>query len=225
MKTATEVTGPQAQALELLAEDIRRHHKEVERNASAMVAAAIAAGKKLLEAKGGLKHGEFGPFLTYCGVSARSARVYMRLARNSADAAVLEADSIRAALDALAGPSRKRPAPPDLGPDAPRRSEAWQTARWVEAMVAQGRDRAEVAARAYSTPKPTDFAAASAIKRAIEHSCPDCGAKAGVRCRILTRTDRGPGYPVNTKVDVRPKPCPGRCALAWREMLNEEVTA
>jgi hypothetical protein len=68
-----------------------------------------------------------------------------------------------------------------------------------------------------------DFDKAMVVKRATEQPCPDCGAKAGVRCRILTRTDRGPGYPVNTKVDVRPKPCPGRVSLAWREMLNEEV--
>jgi hypothetical protein len=134
-------------ALELLAEEVRQHHKAVERHANAMVAAAIAAGEKLLEAKGQLRHGEFGPFLTYCGVSARSARVYMRVARNSADAAVLEASSIRAALDAIAGPSRKRPAPPDLGPAFPRRSEEWRMARWAEAMLAQGRPSAEVRAR------------------------------------------------------------------------------
>jgi hypothetical protein len=96
-----------ASGLDRLAEDIRAHHKAVERHAQAMLDEAIAAGEDLLEAREQLPHGRFGPFVAYCGVSARSARVYMRLARNSGSAAVLEADSIRAALDALAGPSRK----------------------------------------------------------------------------------------------------------------------
>jgi hypothetical protein len=135
-----ERTGPQAQALELLAEEVRQHHKAVERHANAMVAAAVVAGEKLIEAKELLRHGEFGPFRAYCGVSARSARVYMRLARNSADAAVLEADSIRAALDALATPSRKRPKELNLGSPFPPKSRDWQLARWFAAMEAQGRD-------------------------------------------------------------------------------------
>jgi hypothetical protein len=71
-----------------------------------------------------------------------------------------------------------------------------------------------------------DFNEATVIKRAIEHPCPNCGAKAGIRCRILTKTGGGnPGYRVNTKVDVLPKPHPERCTLAWREMLNEEAAA
>jgi hypothetical protein len=137
-----------AGGLDQLAEDIRAHHKAVERHASAMVAEAIAAGEKLLEAKGQLRHGEFGPFLILCGVNDRTARVYMRLARNSAEAAVLEAGSIRAALDAIAGPSRKRPAAPlDFGPAFPRRCQEWEMARWAEAMLAQGRPVDEIKGR------------------------------------------------------------------------------
>jgi hypothetical protein len=68
-----------------------------------------------------------------------------------------------------------------------------------------------------------DFDAATVVRRAAGHPCPDCGAEAGIRCRVITRPDRGEGYPVNTKVDVRPNPCPGRCTLAWRAMLGEEV--
>lgn len=139
-----ERTGPQAQALELLAEEVRQHHKAVERHANAMVAAAIVAGEKLIEAKEQLRHGEFGPFLAYCGVSARSARVYMRLAHNSADAAVLEADSIRGALDALTTPSRKRPKELNLGPAFPPKSRNWQLTRWFAAMEVQGRDIPEL---------------------------------------------------------------------------------
>jgi hypothetical protein len=144
----TVTTGPQAGALEELAQDIRRHHKEVEAHASAMVAAAIAAGEKLIEAKEQLPHGEFGPFLTYCGVSPRSARVYMQLARKSADAAVLDAKSIRAALEAIAKPKPK-PKQLDFGPPCPpslARDKRWQAEQWLKAMAAQGRrDIPEVA--------------------------------------------------------------------------------
>jgi hypothetical protein len=106
-----------------------------------MVTEAVAAGELLLEVKGQLQHGEFGPFLTYCGVSARSARVYMRLARNSGSAAVLEADSIRAALNAIAGPS-PRPKRLDFGPPHPPSHAAdlrWQRDQWLQAMAAAGR--------------------------------------------------------------------------------------
>lgn len=56
--------------------------------------------------------------------------------------------------------------------------------------------------------------------KALDHECPTCGAAPKVRCRILTRTDRGPGYPINTKADVRKKPCDGRVMAAWRDMLS-----
>jgi hypothetical protein len=59
-------------------------------------------------------------------------------------------------------------------------------------------------------------------RRAVDSACPNCGAKVGVRCRVLTKTGGGnPGYPVHTKVDVRRKPCPDRARLAWRELLAE----
>ena len=60
-------------------------------------------------------------------------------------------------------------------------------------------------------------------KRAGEHPCANCGAKAGIRCRVITRRDRGPGYPVRTKVHVLPNPHPERCTLAWREMLSDDA--
>ena len=63
-----------------------------------------------------------------------------------------------------------------------------------------------------------DFDKAMVTKRALEHPCPNCEAEAGVRCRILTPVPGG-----RTRVDVKPTPHPERCALAWREMLNEEV--
>jgi hypothetical protein len=55
--------------------------------------------------------------------------------------------------------------------------------------------------------------------RAINHhDCPTCGARAGVRCRILTQNIT---TPTRTNVDVRKKPCPERASLGWREMLAE----
>ena len=56
-------------------------------------------------------------------------------------------------------------------------------------------------------------------KRALDHACPDCGAAAGVRCRIVTKVGTQPGYRTHTKVDVRRKSCPDRAQVAWREML------
>jgi hypothetical protein len=60
-------------------------------------------------------------------------------------------------------------------------------------------------------------------RRALDHDCPDCGAAAQVRCRILT--PKGWSGKGRTKVDVRRRPCSGRAQLAWREMLAEEVAA
>ena len=61
-----------------------------------------------------------------------------------------------------------------------------------------------------------DLTEADVRGRAIDPPCPDCGAKAGVRCRLITRTHHG-----RTKVDVRPRPCDGRVTLAWRQLLRE----
>jgi hypothetical protein len=57
--------------------------------------------------------------------------------------------------------------------------------------------------------------------RAIDHDCPTCGAKAKVRCRIVTHRPAREGYPAGTKVDVMPNPCGERATLAWRAMLAE----
>lgn len=59
-------------------------------------------------------------------------------------------------------------------------------------------------------------------ERALNHDCPDCGAKRTVRCRILrpNRTN-----PARTTVDVRPNQCPDRVTLAWREHLSEQAAA
>jgi hypothetical protein len=58
-------------------------------------------------------------------------------------------------------------------------------------------------------------------ERALEFDCPTCGAKAGIRCRIVTHRPARPGYPKGTKVDVRKKPCAERASLAWPATLAE----
>lgn len=55
-------------------------------------------------------------------------------------------------------------------------------------------------------------------KRALEGECPACGARAGVRCRTVTRYTGS----TRVKVDVKREPCPERATRAWRELLDEE---
>jgi hypothetical protein len=48
-------------------------------------------------------------------------------------------------------------------------------------------------------------------------NCPECGARAGIRCRIVSRYDVNDGSgKQRTKVDVKRKPCGERVTLAWR---------
>lgn len=69
--------------LAVLAEKIAREHEAATAAAKQGIEHAIAAGELLLEAKEGLKHGEFGPWLAeHCAIPDRTARLYMRLARN-----------------------------------------------------------------------------------------------------------------------------------------------
>jgi Protein of unknown function (DUF3102) len=135
---AVEASGLRERELDLLAEDVRRHHKAVERHARSMLAEAIVAGEKLIEAKGLLRHGEFGPWLTYCGVNQRTAQLYMKLARQKRNVAVLDAESIRGALKALAKPRRPKRRTFVIAPVAPEPG-GWQDDAWREAMAAEGR--------------------------------------------------------------------------------------
>lgn len=133
--------------LEQLADEVRRHHRDVERHARSMLHEAIAAGEALIEAKGLLRHGEFGPWLTYCGLNQRTAQLYMKLAREKRNVAVLEAESIRGALEALGGkPKREPPQLPGFfdSPDWPP-SYAGDEA-WVEHALAVDRVEREIEA-------------------------------------------------------------------------------
>jgi Protein of unknown function (DUF3102) len=128
--------------LDWLADEVRRHHKAVGRHARSMLDEAIAAGEALIEAKRRLRHGEFGPWLAYCGVSRRSASLYMKLAREKGNVAVLEASSIREALEALGGKRKRRNEPsPDFGKPGLKLPDrgGWQVVAWREAMAAEGR--------------------------------------------------------------------------------------
>lgn len=126
--------------LELLADETRRHHKAVERYARSMLDEAIIAGEKLIEAKQLLRHGQFGPWLTYCGLNQRTAQLYMNLAREKRNVAVLEADSIREALKALGGrPKRRKPLADWFNKSFGVPSPRWQLEAWREAMEAEGR--------------------------------------------------------------------------------------
>ena len=57
--------------------------------------------------------------------------------------------------------------------------------------------------------------------RALDHACPTCGARASIRCRIVTPHATNAK---RVKVDVRQRPCPERATLAWRAMLAAETT-
>jgi hypothetical protein len=68
--------------LPILAVEIRRSH-EASRTATKSLQRAIEAGERLNEAKALVNHGEWLPWLKeHCDISERTARVYMRIARN-----------------------------------------------------------------------------------------------------------------------------------------------
>jgi hypothetical protein len=64
----------------------------------------------------------------------------MKLARNKRSAALLEADSIRNALEALAEPRGPRQEQLDFGPFGAIHGPDWQYQAWLEALRAEGRD-------------------------------------------------------------------------------------
>jgi hypothetical protein len=104
--TTTEMTT-QNENLRALAGKAAAEMVQVMRDHQSALAHAIKAGELLLEAKSLLRHGEWEPWLEqHFGASARTARTFMRLSKKSADPAVLEANSIAGALEALAKPKQ-----------------------------------------------------------------------------------------------------------------------
>ncbi len=69
-------------ALDALAAKICTEHDAVQEAAETATRHAIRCGKLLAEAKDGLVHGQWLPWLRdHCALSERTAQAYMRLAR------------------------------------------------------------------------------------------------------------------------------------------------
>jgi hypothetical protein len=102
-----------------LAADIRREHDLAQQSLTSAVDHAVRCGALLTEAKAGVAHGEWLPWLAEnFPADVRTAQAYMRLAANAQRASHLEAaPSIRAALAELAEPRET-----DFDPDAAARA-------------------------------------------------------------------------------------------------------
>ncbi len=92
--------------LDRLAREIAAEHAAAERAWESAVEHGHRAGQCLLEAKALCKHGGWLPWLRDVGIPARTAQVYMRLARKYADPAHLPS-TITDALDALEDRDRR----------------------------------------------------------------------------------------------------------------------
>lgn len=101
--------------LDTLGAEIRHEHEMATRCAIDALGHARAAGEKLIEAKGNLKHGEWLPWLeANFPATEQTARNYMRVATRWAE---LESNGkrvfdlpLRDALKLLAGPREEQPA-------------------------------------------------------------------------------------------------------------------
>jgi len=97
--------------LTILAAEILAEHEGIVRSLKRGLDHAIAAGELLIEAKALLKHGQWLPWLAdHCAISERTARLYMRLAKNKVR---LEGQignvadfSVRGAVALIAGPKQ-----------------------------------------------------------------------------------------------------------------------
>jgi hypothetical protein len=102
--------------LPALADEIAEHALAAEKAWRDALGHAIAAGKKLHEAKALVKHGEWGAWLAenFPG-SDRTARLYMRLATHSARVADLP--TVRDAVAQLAAPKQREAVTDDAATD------------------------------------------------------------------------------------------------------------
>lgn len=83
-----------------IAVDIKAAHEAVGLNARAMAERALEAGRLLIEAKDNLRHGEFLPWLKdNVGMSERTARRYMTLAKSGVKTATVADLGIVGAID------------------------------------------------------------------------------------------------------------------------------
>ncbi|MBB4259971.1 DUF3102 domain-containing protein [Bradyrhizobium sp. CIR3A] len=127
------VVGGSSNRLAILAVEVRSEHAGIAQSLARGLRHAITAGELLIEAKALLKHGEWLPWLSaHCELSERTARLYMRLAKNRAR---IEAEignvadlSVRGALALIAPP------------------EASQLSHFAPLAVATALDEAELSA-------------------------------------------------------------------------------
>ena len=90
--------------LSVLAVEVAGEVAAFKRSSTAAHVAYLAAGRKLVEARGSARRGEWAPFLEACGIEARTARNMMTLARAGLTADDLTAaGGVRGALDAVRG--------------------------------------------------------------------------------------------------------------------------
>ena len=122
MSRAPRTTPVMSNRLTVLAGEVRTAHQAVRANALSMAEHAMAAGRALIEAKGALQHGQWDRWLTeQAGISGRTARRYMQLARSGLEAATVADLGIRGAADALA----KRTTTPAKDLDADPEYREW----------------------------------------------------------------------------------------------------
>ena len=94
--------------------DIKRLHSKAQQHAASAIQCAMEAGQLLIEAKSSVKHGGWLPFVESTGINQRTARNYMRLARNQdlLKSATVADMGVKKALEYLAEPKH---APPGMG--------------------------------------------------------------------------------------------------------------
>src|SRR5262245_21116834 len=94
-----------------LADRIREYHEAVRQILKSAVEHAMATGDLLIEAKSQLDHGEWSPWLReHCEISERTARLYMRLAKNREAIETYEDTAsltLNAAVRLLASPKKE----------------------------------------------------------------------------------------------------------------------
>jgi hypothetical protein len=94
--------------LAALADDLRALQAGIQRNAKQVATDAVEAGRKLIEARIMIPHGQWEPWLAanVPTMSARTARRYMTLARSGLEIGHVADLGINAALREIAGPER-----------------------------------------------------------------------------------------------------------------------
>jgi hypothetical protein len=101
-----DLTAIGSNYLAALADDLRSLQAGIQRNAKQVASDAVEAGKKLIEAKTMLQHGQWETWLAanVTTISPRTARNYMRLARSGIEIGTIADLGINAALRQIAGP-------------------------------------------------------------------------------------------------------------------------